>query len=363
MFEISDSISAYGKYLRELRKNKGLTLKELGKQAGLSYSYLSQLERGERGTEGIPSPQILKKLAEPLGVSHNELMLEAGYISVDDVNYHFEARRFLDELLKKISFIKEKLMDKGEFKNWYKREIIAILSQEGFVNTTPEEFMVKVEEMTALMIEAHKAGDSLERLKPEYSSTIRAFNRLMILARRPASPLLGELEKKGINYGQTGVTPIGQIMYRVDTQDEVDNINALNDNQKEVIKLYAYNRELIEELLRIWPAGIDGFWNRNKDIFDNRELTIELLDELIKTRPDDSVVDLVNFLFDWSKRYTILEHNGEETHEYTKSQWNELTNYLERSEITYGGQPLEPEDRQRILDMLKLLFSDRKGEQ
>jgi len=77
VFKIAES---FGQYLRGLRKKKGLTLKELGKEIGLSYSYLSQLERGERGIQGVPSPEILKLLYKPLGADLIEMMEEAGHL-------------------------------------------------------------------------------------------------------------------------------------------------------------------------------------------------------------------------------------------------------------------------------------------
>ena len=68
---------AFGEYLRRLRKNKKLTIRQLDTYSGVSNSYISQMERGERG---IPSPEILKKLSKPLGVDYEELMRVAGYI-------------------------------------------------------------------------------------------------------------------------------------------------------------------------------------------------------------------------------------------------------------------------------------------
>ena len=68
----------FGLFLRNKRREKGLTLKELGSKIGLSQPYLSQIEKGQRG---IPSPELLMKLASPLGVNYALLLLEAGYIS------------------------------------------------------------------------------------------------------------------------------------------------------------------------------------------------------------------------------------------------------------------------------------------
>lgn len=68
----------FAAYLKKLRKEKGLTIRELEKLSGVSNAYISLLENGRKG---FPSPDILKKIHEPLGVSYDELMEKAGYIS------------------------------------------------------------------------------------------------------------------------------------------------------------------------------------------------------------------------------------------------------------------------------------------
>ncbi|MCL6457660.1 MAG: helix-turn-helix domain-containing protein [Gorillibacterium sp.] len=94
----------FGQYLRSLRKKKGLTLKELGGLVGFSYSYLSQLERGERGgAGGIPSPDILKLLYKPLDVDFFTLMEKAGYLPVGETelamdSYNKTAEEYLNQL-------------------------------------------------------------------------------------------------------------------------------------------------------------------------------------------------------------------------------------------------------------------------
>jgi SOS-response transcriptional repressor LexA/DNA-binding XRE family transcriptional regulator len=70
----------FGEKLKELRKNKGLKIRELEGLAGVSNAYLSQLENGKRGK---PSPDIIKKLAPHLGVTYTELMKLAGFITED----------------------------------------------------------------------------------------------------------------------------------------------------------------------------------------------------------------------------------------------------------------------------------------
>lgn len=80
----------FNTFLRELRKAKGLTIVGLASKSGLSRSYISQLERGERGKDGVPSPDVLKKFSKALDVSYQTLMMKAGYLQEDS-----------EELLKK----------------------------------------------------------------------------------------------------------------------------------------------------------------------------------------------------------------------------------------------------------------------
>jgi repressor LexA len=69
----------FGEYLRSKRKEKKMTIRQLAVYSGISNAYISQIENGERG---IPSPEVLKKLAGPLGVPYEELMEKAGYIQI-----------------------------------------------------------------------------------------------------------------------------------------------------------------------------------------------------------------------------------------------------------------------------------------
>jgi SOS-response transcriptional repressor LexA len=75
----------FGGFLKMMRKRQRLTVRELEDLSGVSHSYLTQLENGKRG---VPSPEILKKLAEPLSINYDELMFKAGYL---DSSYGYEA--------------------------------------------------------------------------------------------------------------------------------------------------------------------------------------------------------------------------------------------------------------------------------
>ncbi|OPH57183.1 transcriptional regulator [Paenibacillus ferrarius] len=83
--------------LKDMRKLKGFTIRELADRSGVSAAYISQLENGNRG---IPSPEVLMKLSEGLNTSYSELMDIAGYLESSPSTENFQSnpvnlRRFL----------------------------------------------------------------------------------------------------------------------------------------------------------------------------------------------------------------------------------------------------------------------------
>jgi len=62
-----------GKRIKALRLSLGLTQEQLGERADLHYSYVGQVERGDK----LPSLKSLKKLARALNTSV-EVLLEEG---------------------------------------------------------------------------------------------------------------------------------------------------------------------------------------------------------------------------------------------------------------------------------------------
>ena len=67
-----DITARFGKVLRKLRKNAGLTQEQLGFEANLRRTYISSLELGEKE----PSLQTIQKLSLALDLSISKLMLE-----------------------------------------------------------------------------------------------------------------------------------------------------------------------------------------------------------------------------------------------------------------------------------------------
>lgn len=69
----------FGKRLRDLRNQRGLGLKRLGPQLGVSYTYLSKLEHGEIQ----PSADLVGRVADYFDCDRDQLLLAAGKIPED----------------------------------------------------------------------------------------------------------------------------------------------------------------------------------------------------------------------------------------------------------------------------------------
>ncbi|WP_180953714.1 helix-turn-helix domain-containing protein [Bacillus sp. T33-2] len=120
----------FGKYIKSLRKEQNLTIRQLEDKSGVSNAYLSQIENGKRG---LPSPDIIKKIHEPLGVGYDELMEKAGYISPDlraelipETIKTMESVEALNELISNAAeiFISSVTSDNGLLKSDYKNFIV-----------------------------------------------------------------------------------------------------------------------------------------------------------------------------------------------------------------------------------------------
>src|SRR5258705_12891578 len=69
-----------GGFIRDLRRNARISLRQLSEQAGVSNPYLSQIERGLRR----PSAEVLQQIAGALRVSTPLMYLRAGLLDGKD---------------------------------------------------------------------------------------------------------------------------------------------------------------------------------------------------------------------------------------------------------------------------------------
>lgn len=73
-----------GKYLREIRNQRGFSLKFVCENTGIKDSTLSRVEREKN--KSVPSAEILQKLAALYSISLVDLYCMAGYLSERDIS-------------------------------------------------------------------------------------------------------------------------------------------------------------------------------------------------------------------------------------------------------------------------------------
>jgi len=71
---------SFGDHLRELRKAKGLSQKELADKVGIDFTYLSKIETRNAAP---PGEETLRKLAAALGTDAEDLIFKAGKVPKD----------------------------------------------------------------------------------------------------------------------------------------------------------------------------------------------------------------------------------------------------------------------------------------
>ena len=67
-----------GKYLKQLRELKGLSLREVNRLSDISYTHLNMIENGKRNV----TPALLRNLAQLYNVDYLDLYEKAGYIDL-----------------------------------------------------------------------------------------------------------------------------------------------------------------------------------------------------------------------------------------------------------------------------------------
>lgn len=67
----------FGERIRELRKQKKMTLRELAPLVGVGFHYLSKVENEKLDFGQFPGEALIKKLAEVLDVDEEELLMLA----------------------------------------------------------------------------------------------------------------------------------------------------------------------------------------------------------------------------------------------------------------------------------------------
>lgn len=90
----------FGERLREIRKEKRLTLREVAESAGIDFTYLSKIENGR--IPYTPAVETIRGLAIALKVDAIELLTLANKLpaELEPLKTNQQARRFFDRAAK-----------------------------------------------------------------------------------------------------------------------------------------------------------------------------------------------------------------------------------------------------------------------
>jgi SOS-response transcriptional repressor LexA len=86
---VAETTLTLGQYLKKMRTEKGMTLRELYKASGVSNGYISQLENetiGKNGKPISPTIDVIAKLAKALQIPLGQFLLESGQVDNWDYN-------------------------------------------------------------------------------------------------------------------------------------------------------------------------------------------------------------------------------------------------------------------------------------
>ncbi len=96
---MTEKQNLFGQELRKLRKEARYTQDQLAKFAGVSTSYISQLETGNKN----PTDRVITKLSGPLDIPENHLLITIGKIKMDLAGTLATERKEAPEIISSLS--------------------------------------------------------------------------------------------------------------------------------------------------------------------------------------------------------------------------------------------------------------------
>lgn len=110
-----------GSELREVRALRDKSLKAVTDPAGISAAYLQKLERDEVRS---PSPHVLYRLAEVLGVPYPRLMELAGYVvpRTEEGDEERPSQNLLAHALSSEELTEDEQREVARYLSWYRHQ-------------------------------------------------------------------------------------------------------------------------------------------------------------------------------------------------------------------------------------------------
>lgn len=105
-----------GEKIKQLRKEKRMSISELAEKAGVAKSYLSSIERN---LQSNPSIQFIEKISQVLGVSVNDLINDNN--SIVETELDSEWMKIVKEAMES-GVSKEQFKEYLEFNKWRQKQ-------------------------------------------------------------------------------------------------------------------------------------------------------------------------------------------------------------------------------------------------
>lgn len=291
----------FGKYLKELREEKSYSTHTLAQLAGVSQSYISHVESGRK--KNVPSPEILKKMAGPLGVSYEELMVKAGYWRSE---YSKGDREFFEDIYN----------DEWDLNNKISQILKSIADGE---NIFPDYLHEDLFNIFGFCLPDHTHSGEHYAFDEWYSKFIKK----------------GENEKTDS-----------------DIQEAVNEFNKFYNFTTVKNGIIEYNGDKHRE----------EFLNQLVELMTKHDLTVN-----IDTRYDKNGAIEHERLLQLSKVRLSITNKNKLSNAMDKGDWfqaylinKEITNYINQMpEITYTGIPINDEEKKEILKFIDYTISKR----
>lgn len=295
----------FGDYFRRLRRSKGFkSQKILAEKSGVSQATISRIEDGTQK----PLPETLLLLADALNSSAIELLVRSGYLSGNDADKKIQRNIYFSALQKDgVRDIKNNLTIGGkEFLIDPKNELEKLLSENKPPGVNTDNFLFESEKLINgihSLADQEELGDYLNKNKALFDTISQLIKYAWTY-----NPMVGKQMSLDIYTGEIKEAPDSE-MLQFDSQQVISEavhkiteiFHQFKDNYEDDSRSNLYFEKNLENVLAGFAESVP-----------NNEAPKEIIE--------------------------ILSLDG----------------------ITYAGHSLEDPDRQRILDMLKLLFPDRQ---
>lgn len=176
-----DSLPTIATELKKLREAKGMSVRKLSKESGVSPGYISQIENGSRQT---PSPEMIKKLAKGLMVGEYFLLRKAGYMEeeVKDIITNELDSPIADFLTMKVSADAKSIFLEDKYQET-EIELLNLNNQESILESAPEIIKAVAEDSLMSIDKGYSPLDEKVHFYLTYYSVMGDFLKLLRLSK------------------------------------------------------------------------------------------------------------------------------------------------------------------------------------